>query len=99
MPEYSYLKELSHRLAECIMDAYPEFDGYRVRADAGEPGSIYVALREAREQAATAERLTTALGPLLEQQLLGEARQVAFAISAGSGERDLLLLVELRLID
>jgi hypothetical protein len=88
------LSRLGDQVAGAISQQYPEFKGFRLRADAGEPGMIYGALREAKRSPGVGEELSAALDALIEQELKGEA--VDFALSMGFGSRDLVLQIELR---
>lgn len=88
------LTHLGDRVAGAIAAKYKEFKGFRLRADAGEPGMIYVALREAKKSPAVGEELSAALDALVEGELEGEA--VDFALSMSFGSRDLVLQIELR---
>lgn len=90
-------KELEVRaeeVAKAIGEAFSEFQGVKVRADAGEEGRIYVALRGAKKEKGLGEKFAEALGVMLEKELKDSGLQ--FGIALGRGDRDLLLQIELR---
>jgi hypothetical protein len=92
------LKQRCDEIAERIQQAYASYEGHAVRVDSGDAGMIYVALRDARRQPELGERLGAKLEALLEEEIDGESEELDFAISLGSGNRDLLLQVEVRYV-
>lgn len=91
------LANFAQTLAKAIGDRWPQFGGVDLRADAGEPGMIYVALRGARRQPELGEKLAEKIENLAaELSERGEAA-IAVAISLGRGNKDLLLQIECRL--
>ncbi|MFU8804180.1 MAG: hypothetical protein ACNA8W_10255 [Bradymonadaceae bacterium] len=96
MANHNPLSTIAEELASSIADEFPTFEDYKVRVDAGEAGMIYVALREAKAKLDLGEELSTALEAHLDRELGDRARDIQFAISLGSGNRDLLLQIELR---
>lgn len=92
------LKHLSDKLTERIRSEWPTFEGHDVRADAGDPGMIYVALRGAKRDLDAGEQLSAKLESLLGRELDEEPEDVDFAISLGSTNKDLLLQIELRYV-
>lgn len=90
------LHALCQKITTQIAEDHPIFKGFDVRADAGEPGMIYVALRGAKREIAAGEELAKALESLLEPMIDMAKLNVDFAISLGRGNRDLLLQIELR---
>ena len=87
----STLEEQSEVLAAKIGAAFSQFEGLAVRADAGEEGRIFVALRKAKKEREKAERFAKVLHELVEQ----ESGPLDFRLSQGAGDKDLLFLVEL----
>ncbi|MFW5968694.1 MAG: hypothetical protein ACOCV2_14310 [Persicimonas sp.] len=96
MPDTSELRELCERLVEELREQWPKYEGHRVRADAGDPGKIYVALREARGEQAVGEAFAEQLDPWLLERLDEQPGAYAFAVSIGRSDRDLLLQVDVR---
>lgn len=92
----SDLRELCERLAEGIEERWAEFEGHAVRADAGEAGMIYVALRGAKGELQVGEALAEKLDPWLEERLDAHSDSLGFAVSIGRSDRDLLLQVDVR---
>lgn len=93
-----YLKHLCEKLTERIRSRWPTFEGHDVRADAGDPGMIYVALRGAKRDPDAGEALSSKLESLLGRELDEKPDAVDFAISLGSTNEDLLLQIELRYV-
>lgn len=90
------LEQISEKIAGEIQSGFVAFEGYDVRADAGESGMIYVALRGAKKETDLGERFADGVGRLVEGRLEEMNVEVDFAVSMGRGMRDLLLQVELR---
>lgn len=90
------LDAAAERVANRIRRQFSHFRDYAVRADAGGDGMVYVALRQARRDVAAGERLADQLTPVISETLDAEPDRLDFAISLGSGDEDLLLLVEIR---
>ena len=88
------LEGKAEEVAAAIGESFPDFQGVKVRADAGEEGRIYVALRGAKKEKGLGESFAEALGVMLEEELEGSGLQ--FGIAMGRGDRDLLLQIELR---
>ena len=88
------LSRLADELAARIQQELPTFEGRDLRADAGEGGIIYIALRRAKKAPEAGERLAARLEHLLDAAL--EGTPAAYAISLGRGDRDLLFHIELR---
>jgi hypothetical protein len=97
MPE-DYLAQLCQKLAGRIGSEWPTFQDHALRADAGDAGMIYVALRGAKRDVEAGEELSSELASLLEDELDEEPKNIDFAISIGSGNNDLLLQIELRYV-
>jgi hypothetical protein len=96
MSETVDLEALSQQIADAIGREFSNFDGNDVRADAGDPGMIYVAIRGARRESDLGRALANEMSSTIEQQLAESPRDVEFAISLGAGNDDLLLRIELR---
>ncbi|QDG50339.1 hypothetical protein FIV42_06210 [Persicimonas caeni] len=96
--QQEHLKHLSEKLAERIRSEWPTYGGHDVRADAGDPGMIYVALRGAKRDFDAGEAFSGELESLLDGELDGEPEAIDFAISLGSTNKDLLLQIELRYV-
>lgn len=96
MSDASNLRELCERLAKELREEWPEFEGHSVRADAGDAGKIYVALREARHEREVGEEFAEKLEPWLVDRLAERAGAYDFAVSVGRSDRDLLLQVDVR---
>jgi hypothetical protein len=94
------LKHLCQKLASRIETEWPIVDGHTLRADAGDAGMIYVALRGAKGDLEAGDKLSGELESLLSDALDEEPgdRELDFAISVGSGNKDLLLQIELRYV-
>lgn len=90
------LEQLCDGLAARINDELPTFGGFDVRADAGEPGLVYVALRGAKREVEAGEKLARRLETLVEEVLDETEDEFGFALSIGAGMRDLLLQIEVR---
>lgn len=90
------LDQVCEGLARRINDGCPTFEGFDVRADAGEPGLVYVALRRAKRQSEVGEIFADRVAELVEDALDEEDDEFGFAISIGAGMRDLLLQIEVR---
>ncbi len=86
----------AHRIAENIGEKHPTFEGFDVRADAGEPGMVYVALRQAKREVRAGERFAGKLESLVKSEIDDASSELGFAISLGQGNQDLLLQIELR---
>lgn len=84
------LEALCRAVADRIGDEIEQFEGFDVRADAGEPGMIYVALRDAKDRRDVGERFAEQVASVVEEET-GE-----FALSVGAGDSDLLLQIEIR---
>lgn len=88
------LEQIGRRIADRIGAELDEFGGHAVRADAGKPGMIYVALRGAKGDVELGGQFAERVGELVDELL--EDRQAAFAVSMGAGDDDLLLQIEVR---
>jgi hypothetical protein len=93
-----HLKNLCKELASRIQAERPMFEDHEVRADAGDAGMIYVALRGAKRELDAGEQLSDELASLIEGELDAEPKDIDFAISVGSGNKDLLFQIELRYV-
>lgn len=91
-----YLEHLCERLANQIHAEIPHQGDYAVRADAGDPGLIYVALRGAKRDRDAGEQLADRVSSLLDRELAEEPRELEYALSMGAGNKDLLLQVDVR---
>ena len=99
MPDdHQELKHLCEKLTDRIRSQWPTYDGHTVRADAGDAGMIYVALRGAKREREAAEQLGGEIESLLAHELADEPEELDFAISVGSTNKDLLLQIELRYV-
>ena len=92
-----YLAQFGARLAKAINDEISTFKGHKLRADAGEPGMIYVALRGAKKETALGQSLADKVGQIADRLIADEDQPIDCAISMGRGNRDLLLQIECRL--
>ena len=90
------LSDLSRYVANALTQAYSEFRGCRVRVDAGDPGKVYVALREAKRQPdlgeAFAEEMTSVIDDVIEQSAI----DADYSVALGAGHDDLVLQIEIR---
>lgn len=96
MSDTDRLKALADDIAERLGAKYASFSGYDVRADAGDAGMIYVALRGAKRDRDAGEAFADQVGALVERTLDEAADSIDFAVSLGAGNKDLLLQIELR---
>lgn len=92
----STLEHICEGLARRINDEFPTFQGFDTRADAGEPGLVYVALRGAKHDTEVGEAFADRVADLVEVALDAEEDRLRFAVSIGAGMRDLLLQIEVR---
>ena len=90
------LRALSEQVADRLRADFPEYDGRDVRVDAGDPGMVYVAIREAKRQPELGRSLADEMSTAIEDALSDSPIAVEFAISLGAGNEDLLLQIELR---
>lgn len=84
-------EEQSELLAAAISEQISEFQGVRVRADAGEEGRVYVALRGAKKNREIAALFAAKLEALVESTLM----ETGYRLSQGRGDKDLLFLIEI----
>ncbi len=96
MSDQTHLDELAQAIVARMRGDVASFQGHAVRADAGEAGMIYVALRGAKRDRDAGEALAARISGLVEAALADEAQAVDFAVSLGQGDKDLLLQIELR---
>ena len=87
---------ICRELAAKINDELGEFSGFDTRADAGEPGMIYVALRGAKKEVEEGEKFADEIAAIIEDDLADRGDELPFAISVGAGNKDLLLQIEIR---
>ncbi len=91
------LQSIAETIARRVNDELSPFEGFDLRADAGEPGMVYVALRGAKKEAEVGERLATKLAALVADVLeKSDEKGLDFALAMGRGNKDLLLRVEVQ---
>lgn len=93
------LGDFCARLADRINEEVDAFQGRDLRADAGETGMVYIALRNAKGRDDLGEGLADRIAGIVEDELDALDEPIGFAISLGRGNRDLLLQVECRRTD
>ena len=89
------LHSMGDEIAGRINAEVSTFEGFEVRADAGEAGMVYVALRGAKRELEAGERLAKRLSDLVEG-VIEKDEALDFGLGMGRGNKDLLLRIELR---
>ena len=92
------LDQFCDELASSINESLPTFEGHDLRADAGESGMIYVALRGAKKKTDLGESLAERIAAIADDAIAAEDHPIDFAISMGRGNKDLLLQIECRVV-